>query len=88
MRKFTGFIKNTTRQLTILTGIIGLTFTAGLEWAEAAETSARSAGGMPGELHVVFLFLLMFGVLAVMVVKPQQRSRVRGRPEKQRTARR
>jgi hypothetical protein len=87
MRKFTGFIRNTTRQLAILTGVIGLTFAAGLDWAEAAETGARATGAMPGEFHVVFLFLLMFGVLAVMVVKPPQRSRVRGRPEKRRTTR-
>lgn len=88
MGKFTGFIRNTTRQLAILIGIIGLTFAAGLEWAEAAETGTKATSAMPGEFHVVFLFLLMFGVLAVMVVKPQQRSRVRGRPEKRRTAQR
>ncbi len=94
MSKFAKFIRRTTRQLVILTGLVGLTFAAGIEWAEAAETGAEATGAMPGELHVIFLFLFLFlflfalGVLAVMIIKPQERARVRGRPEKRRTTRR
>ena len=88
MSKFAKFIRRTTRQLVILTGLVGLTFAAGIEWAEAAETGAEATGAMPGELHVIFLFLLTLGVLAIMIIKPQERARVRGRPEKRRTTRR
>ncbi len=88
MGKFTKFIRSTTRQLVILTGLAGLTFAAGIDWAEAAETGAETTGAMPGELHVIFLFLLTLGVLAIMIIKPQERAKVRGRPEKRRTKRR
>ncbi len=88
MSKFAKFIRSTTRQLVILTGLVGLTFAAGIEWAEAAETGAEATSAMPGELHVIFLFLLTLGVLAIMIIKPQERARVRGRPEKRRTTRR
>jgi hypothetical protein len=88
MSKYTRIIRNTTRQLVCLVVVIGLTFAAGIDWAEAAETGARASGTMPGELHVILLFALMLGMLAHLVAKPQQRARVRGRPEKRRPARR
>ncbi len=88
MGKFAKFIRSTTRQLVILTGLVGLTFAAGIEWAEAAGTGAEATGAMPSELHVIFLFLLTLGVMALMVFKPQQRARIRARPLKRRTARR
>ena len=88
MSKFAKFIRSTTRRLVILTGLVGLTFAAGIEWAEAAEPGAGATSAMPGELHVIFLFLLTLGVLAIMIIKPQERARVRGRPEKRRTTRR
>ena len=88
MNKFTKFICSTTRQLVILTGLTGLTFAAGIEWAQAAETGTSTASAMPGELHVVFLFLLTLGRLIVMAIRPQEQAKVRGRPEKRRTAQR
>jgi hypothetical protein len=88
MSKFPKFIRGTIRQLVILTGLAGLTFAAGINWAEAAETGAKAAAAVPSELHVIFLFLLTLGVLGLMVIKPQERARMRGRPEKRRTTRR
>jgi TRAP-type C4-dicarboxylate transport system permease small subunit len=82
------YICGITRQIVILTGLAVLTFAAGIEWAQAAETGAATASAMPGELHVVFLFLLTLGGLAVITLAPQERAKVRGRPEKQRRARR
>ena len=88
MKKFTKLMRSTTRQLVTLTGLAGLTFAAGIEWAQAAETGTGTAGAMPGELHVVFLFLLTLGGLFVMAIRPQEHAKVLGRPEKRRTARR
>ena len=88
MSKFTNIIRSTTRQLVILIGLVGLTFAAGIEFAEAAETVAEASSAMPGELHVILLFLLTIGLLVIMVIKPQGRAKVRGRPEKRRTKRR
>lgn len=88
MRNFNYFIRKITRQLVILTGLIGVTFAAGIDWAQAAETGAETTGAMPGEFHVVFLFLLTLGVMALMVIKPQQRARIRARPTKRRATRR
>ena len=88
MSKFTNLIRSTTRQLVILIGLVGLTFAAGIEWAEAAETGATATSAMPGELHVVFLFLFTLGGLAIRLVRPQDKARVRGRPENRRPTRR
>ncbi len=88
MKKFIKLIRSTTRQLVTLTGLTGLTFAAGIDWAQAAETGTSTASAMPGELHVVFLFLLTLGGLIVMAIRPQEQAEVRGRPEKRRTARR
>ena len=88
MSKYTRIIRNTTRQLVCLIAVIGLTFAAGIDWAEAAETSAKTSEAMPSQLHVILLFVLTLGLLAHLVAKPQQRARVRGRPAKRRPARR
>ena len=88
MGNFSKIIRSTIRQLVILIGLAGITFAAGINWAEAAETGAAATGAIPGELHVVFLFLVTLGVMAFMVIKPQQRSPARARPSKQRTTRR
>ena len=90
MSTFTKIIRSTVRQLFILTMLVGLTFAAGIKWAEAAGTGAgaEATGAMPSEIHVIFLFLLTLGVMAHMVIKPQQRARIRARPQKRRTARR
>ncbi len=90
MSTFTKIIRSTVRQLFILTMLVGLTFAAGIKWANAAGTGAgaEATGAMPSEFHVIFLFLLTLGVMALMVFKPQQRARIRARPLKRRTARR
>lgn len=88
MSKFTKTIRGTARQLAILAGVIGLTFAAGIEWAEAAETGAAASGAMPGEVHVVFLFLVTLGGLAIMVIRPQERATVRGRSARRHITRR
>ena len=88
MRKLNKTIRAATRKFAVLTGVTGLILAAGINWAEAAETSTTGASPMPGELHVLFLFVLMLGGLVMTVVRPQERVRVRGRPEKRRPARR
>ena len=90
MSKFTKIIRSTARQLVILTALVGLTFAAGIKWADAAGigAGAEATGAMPSEMHVIFLFLLTLGVMALMVFKPQQRARIRARPLKRRAARR
>ena len=86
MHKLPTIIRSTARQLLILLGLIGITFAAGINWAEAA--TADATGPVPGAFHVIFLFLLTLGVMAHMVVKPQQRARVRTRRKKSRFPRR
>jgi len=90
MRNFTNLIRSTTRQLVILTALAGLTFAAGIQWAEAAEAGSRAAtaNAMPSEIHVVFLFLVTLGALAVVLSRPQERVKVRGRADKRRARRR
>ena len=88
MSDFSKFFRSASRQIAILAGLVGITFAAGIEWAEAAETGPAASGAMPGEFHVIFLFLLTIGVMAHMVVKPQQRTRMRLRPKKRRARRR
>ena len=81
MNRMIRAIRSTSRQLAILVGVTGLTFAAGIKWAGAAESGAGVTGAMPGELHVIFLFLLTLGVLVATLCRPPQRVRVRGRPE-------
>lgn len=88
MRNLTKHIRVATRKLVTLMGLTGLTFAAGIDWAQAAENSAAATGTMPGELHVVFLFLLTLGGLVFAVVRPQDEARVRGRAVRRRTTRR
>lgn len=38
MSTLTRYIRNAARQLVILIGLIGITFAAGIDWAEAAAT--------------------------------------------------
>jgi len=87
MNKLVRTIRSTTRQLAILTSVTGLTFAGDIKWAEAAEAGAGVTGEMPGELHVIMLFLLTLGVLAATLCRPQQRALVRGRPEIKRARR-
>ena len=88
MRQLHRMIRSTSRQIAITVGVIGLTFAAGIEWAEAAEAGVATGNAMPGELHVVFLFLLTLGLLAATVFRPLERVKVRGRPEIRRSRRR
>ena len=88
MSAFNKIIRSTSRQLVILIGVIGLTFAAGLDWAQAAETVAGPADEMPSELHVIVLFLLTLGVLAASIMKPKERAKVRGRGRRPRSPRR
>lgn len=88
MSKVNGIFRSIPRQLAILTGVIGLTFAAGIDWARAAEPGAAATSAMPGEMHVIFLFLLALGVLAASVFKPRKRARAKGRARHPRSPRR
>jgi hypothetical protein len=88
MDNFKDMIRNSARQLGILTSVMGLTFAVGMGWAEAAQFETASTGTMPGEWHVVALFLLTLGILAASIFRPPEQAKVRGRPERHLTTRR
>lgn len=79
MRNFDKMIRRISQQIVILVGVIGLTFAAGIDWAQAAGTNPGPANAMPSELHVIFLFLLALGVLAASFFEPRKRARAKGR---------
>lgn len=54
-------LRRTLRQIFVLVALAGLTFAAGVEWADAATPGGNTDSAVPGALHVVFLFLLTIG---------------------------
>jgi len=71
------FIRRAARQVFVLIALIGLTFAAGIEWAEAATNEADHA--VAGAAHVVLLFLATIGIVVHMLNRPQQRVSARAR---------
>ena len=71
------FIRRAVRQAFVLIALIGLTFAAGIEWAQAATNEADRA--VAGAAHVIFLFLATIGIVVHMLKRSPQRVRARAR---------
>lgn len=77
MNDVTHSILNLIKQAVVLLAIVGLTFAAGINWAEAATPQAAGAGASP--LPVILIFMATLGILCRLMVQPRQRARVRAR---------
>ena len=71
-------IRNMIRQALVLLAIIGLTFAAGVNWAEAATAHGAATGASP--LPVVLIFLATIATLCRLLMQSHKAARVRARP--------
>ena len=71
------YIRRVARQLFVLIALIGLTFAAGIEFAEAATPGSETAA--PAAMHVLFLFATTIAFVVHALSRPQQRVPVRVR---------
>lgn len=86
MTDMTTYIRHVIRQTFVLIAVVGITFAAGINWAEAATT--QSSGAVLNELHAILLFMATIGMLLQLMVKPRRRARVRVRRRTTRIIRR
>jgi hypothetical protein len=77
MMDMTTYIRRVIRQTCVLMGVVGVTFAAGINWAEAA--TSQSGVSAPAQLHVILLFMATIGILVQLMAKPRRRVRVRNR---------
>lgn len=77
MNDLTLVVRNMVRQALVLITIIGLTFAAGINWAEAATPHVSAAGASP--LPVILIFMATIGILFRLMTQSQKPARVRAR---------
>lgn len=77
MNDLTLVVRNMVRQALVLIAIIGLTFAAGINWAEAATPQVTNAGASP--LPVILIFMATIGILFQLMASSQKPARVRAR---------
>lgn len=85
MTDMTAFIGHLIRQALILVAIVGITFAAGVNWAEAA--TPQSSIGAPSALQAMVLFMATIGLFLHLKVRSQERVRVRVRARRRDTRR-
>jgi predicted RND superfamily exporter protein len=71
------YIRRVARQLLVLIALIGLTFAAGIEWAEAATPGSDTDA--PAAVHVLFLFAATIAFVVHALSRPQRRVPARAR---------
>ena len=82
--KQVSLIGSIVRQVFVFIALVGLTFAAGIDWADAATKTMDP--GVPSAVHVVLLFVATIGFVVHMLSRPQQR-RVRVRSRNRRRTR-
>jgi len=86
MTDMTTYIRQLIRQTFVLIAVVGLTFAAGINWAEAA--TLQPSGDTLNALHAIALFAATIGILLQLMIKPRRRARVRARVRNNRIIRR